>query len=113
MTEEEQGGAVEGFSLTGDEVLGLEDKHLKIVAVPRYVDVKDLDNPEKMKRKLHIPIELANGTQTEWLANKTSQKTIINKCGRLLKDWVGYVGEFEVRKEDVFGAKKQVIYLKE
>ena len=110
MTEKES--AVEGFALAGDEVAGLTDKHFKIHTIPYYEEMIDLDNRDKKKRKLIVPVTLASGNEATWLANKTSQKVIINKCGRMLKDWVGYEGEFVVKDQLVGKDEKQVIYLK-
>lgn len=110
---EDKGGAVEGFALAGDEVAKFSDKHFKIHALPFYEEMQDLDNRDKTKRKLVVPVTLADGNETEWLANKTSQRVIIAKCGRLLKGWVGYEGEFITKNQVVGKDEKQVIYLKE
>lgn len=109
---ENSGGAVEGFSLTGEEVANLKDKHFVIIAVPVYQEMQSLDNPDKTKRKLMIPVRLANGTECEWIANKTSQKVIMAKKGRNLIEWVGFEGEFETKNQVVGREEKKVIYLK-
>jgi hypothetical protein len=110
--EQEKGGDVEGFTLSGEEVALLSDKKFTIVKLPFYTDMKSLDNPTLMKRKLVIPIKLANGTEVEWIANKTSQKSIIAKAGRELGGWIGFKGEFVVKNQVVGKEEKKVIYLK-
>src|SRR3990167_8877534 len=102
MSENNDGGAVEGFTLSGEELSHLEDVHFLIYALTYYKEMKSLDDPSKMKRKLIIPVELKiNGTKTEWVANKTSQRVIIKSKGRILQNWVGYVGEFVLKNQVV------------
>lgn len=110
MTEEST-AQIEGFSLTGAEVAQLEDKTFQIYAEPYYVDVTDQAGTEK--KKLIVPVRLANGLELEWYANKTSQKTILTSCGRSLKKWIGYKGEFITKKQAIGKEEKVVIYLKE
>mgnify|MGYP003149501989 CR=1 FL=1 len=103
---------VEGFRLTGEEVAAIEPKTFTIFAEPFYEEMTDINNPELKKKKLVIPVELANKTKVEWIANKTSQKTIIGARGRDLKAWIGYKGTFVTNEQKVGNAVKQVIYLK-
>jgi len=109
--EKEKGAQVEGFTLSGDEVAQLTDKGFKIYDLPFYQEMSDLDNADKKKRKLVIPVELVNGTQTEWIANKTSQRVIIAQRGRILSEWVGFTGKFVIKNQVVGKDEKQVIYL--
>src|SRR3990167_6378126 len=97
MEENNGGGAVEGFSLSGAEVAELPDKHFEIVAEPYYKELDSLDKPGEKKRKLIIPVRLANGTLADWFANKTSQRVIMAKRTRIFRAWVGFRGEFEVK----------------
>ena len=104
---------VKGFSLSGEEIEGMSDKKFSIHAKPFY---KNFPNPSeddknRVREGLVIPV-IVNGVETEWNANKTSQKTIINKCGRELIKWIGFEGEFEVKSEKVAGADRKVIYIK-
>ncbi|MEX2017445.1 MAG: hypothetical protein WD876_03150 [Candidatus Pacearchaeota archaeon] len=108
---DENAGAVEGFTLSGEEVFELKDKKFTISAVPYYRDMKSLDKPDQMKRKLIVPVKLSNGTLAEWVANKTSQKVIIAKKGRTLGSWVGFQGEFVIKNQIVGSDEKKVIYL--
>jgi hypothetical protein len=112
MAEENNGGAVEGFSLTGEEVQQMSNKTFKICAVPFYREVPNLDKSGEMKRKLIIPVKLSNGTQTEWYANKTSQAIILAEKGRDLDKWVGFTGEWQVKMQVVGKDERPVIYLK-
>jgi hypothetical protein len=112
MTEENKENAqIEGLRISGDEVAQLNDKHFTIYAEPVY-EIVELKN-EPNTRRLVIPVQLANGTKAEWVANKTSQKVIVSKRGRELKDWVNYKGEWVVKLQ-VIGqtGEKNVIYLK-
>ncbi|MFW6172859.1 MAG: hypothetical protein ACOC5T_03870 [Elusimicrobiota bacterium] len=113
MTDENKGGVVEGFSLSGEEVKELKDKNFSIYAEPFYREVGNLDNEKEKKRKLIVPVELANGTRAEWYANKTSQKIIMAKCGRNLKDWIGFKGKFKTRNQLVGKEDREVIYLEQ
>ena len=119
--EEKINATVEGFNLSGEEVNQLKDKHFTICAEPFYKEYPSLDKDKPADRKLVIPIKLAvsmkedptNSTpDVEWLANKTSQKVIIAKQGRMLDKWVGYKGEFVVKNQVVGKEERQVIYLK-
>ena len=112
MAEENNGGAVEGFSLTGDEVLQMTDRHFEICAVPIYREVPNLDKSGEVKRKLIVPVKLANGTVTEWYANKTSQAIILAEKGRNLDEWKGFTGEWIVKNQVVGKDERPVIYLK-
>ena len=112
MTKEEA-AVVEGFSLSGEEVNQLTDKHFKITAEPYYKEIASISEPTKIDKRLIIPIALANDTRVEWYANKTSQKVIIAAKGRSLKAWVGYEGEFVIKEQKVGKEDKKVIYLKE
>ena len=105
-------GEVEGFSLSGEEVRALKDKTFVICGMPHYEEMEDLDNKDKKKRKLIVPVKLADGVETDWLANKTSQRVIIAAKGRMLSQWVGYAGEFVVKDQLVGKDEKKVIYLK-
>ena len=115
MTEETitEGSAVEGFSLSAEEVNQLQDKHFKINAEPFYRELPRINDPTKIDKKLIVPIELANGVKVEWYANKTSQKVIIAKRGRILTGWVGYDGEFVIKEQKIGTTEKLVIYVKE
>lgn len=112
MEEKNKGEMIEGFSLSGEEVSQLTDKKFTIQTMPYYVDIPSLDNKDAVKRKLIVPVQLMNGTIAEWYANKTSQKVIISKRGRILKDWIGYEGEFITKNQVVGKEERQVIYLK-
>ena len=103
---------IKGIKLSGDEVAILEDKHFTIISEPKYEEFDDLNNAGKKKDKMVIEVELVNGTQADWLINMTSQKKILAEKGRDLSQWIGYQGEFVVKEEDIFGVKKNVIYLK-
>lgn len=115
MTKEkqEEGSAIEGFSLSGEEVYHMTDKTFTITAEPFYREIPSLNDPEKIDKRLIVPVTLANGTIAEWYANKTSQKSIIAKKGRNLRNWIGYKGEFIVKEQKVGKADKLVIYVKE
>jgi hypothetical protein len=113
MTNKNDGGVVEGFSLSGEEVKNLKDKTFSIYEEPFYREVGSLDNDQEKKRKLIIPVELINGTRADWYANKTSQKIIMAKCGRSLKDWIGFKGKFKTRNQLVGKEEKEVIYLEQ
>jgi len=107
-----ENAVVEGFSLSGEEVAQLSDKHFKIVAEPYYTEFENQDKTKEPDRKLVVPAELINGTKVEWYANKTSQKVIIAKRGRELKSWIGFAGEFIVKDQVVGKDERKVIYLK-
>ena len=103
---------VEGFRLSGEEVQQMEQKTFKIYAEPFYAEFDDFNDASKKKRKIVVPVELANNNKVEWIANKTSQKQIIAKKGRVLKDWIGFTGEFVTKMQVVGKDEKPVIYLK-
>jgi hypothetical protein len=110
MTDEETKDAqIENLRITGDEVSQMNDKHFEITAEPFYEPVPN--KPEE--KRLIVPINLANGTKAQWQPNKTSQKVIVAKRGRALRDWVGFKGEWLTRLQ-VIGqlGEKNVIYLK-
>lgn len=111
IEETKENAQIEGLRLSGDEVQQLTDKHFTIYAEPFYEVVPLKNEPDT--RRLVIPVQLANGTKAEWVANKTSQKVLVSKRGRELKDWIGYKGEW-VTKLQVIGqnGEKNVIYLK-
>ena len=102
---------IEGFTLSGEEIAQLTDKHFTIHAEPRYEQIPDLSNPEKNIKKLVVPVTLANGIQVEWYANKTSQKMIMARAGRSLKKWVGFKGLFDVRNQRVGKEDRDVLYV--
>ncbi len=110
--EEKKSSQIEGLRLSGDEVFQLNDKHFTIYANPFYEEVELKNEPNA--RRLVVPVQLANGTRAEWVANKTSQKVLVAKRGRDLHDWVNYKGEW-VTKLQVIGltGEKNVIYLKD
>ena len=118
--EESKNKAVEGFALSGEEVEHLTDKHFTIAVEPYYKEFQGDDKTKEPDRKLVIPIRLSGGTHDpensspdiEWYANKTSQKVIIAKCGRELKKWIGFKGEFVVKDQVVGKVERKVIYLK-
>lgn len=105
---ETNNSVIEGFSLSGDEVLHMTDKHFEIVSEPAYKPVPNA--PEK--KMLVVSVKLANGIIADWNANKTSQKVIIASRGRNFKDWIGFKGEFNVVPQMVGLVQKQVIYIK-
>ena len=110
--EESKNKAVEGFALSGEEVEHLTDKHFTIAVEPYYKEFPSEDKDKAPDRKLLIPIMLDGGeVLVEWYANKTSQKVIIAICGRELKQWVGYKGEFVVKDQLVGTTERKVIYL--
>lgn len=113
MAEENTTHFVEGFALSGDFVKNLKDKHFTIIDVPVYEESKDLDNPEKMKRKLTCTVELADKQHIKWFPNKTSQKSIIAKKGYVLEGWVGYQGEFYTESRKVLGNMRDIIFIKD
>jgi hypothetical protein len=101
--------SVEGFSLSGEEVLQLTDKHFVISKEPYY---EEFEKDGKKTKKLIIPVKLVNGIEVEWIANKTSQKQIIAAKGRILNKWIGFKGEFVVKNQVVGKEEKAVIYIK-
>ena len=104
---------VEGFSVSGEEIVNLKDKSFEIVALPKYEERPDMDDPKKMKNKMILTIKLISTDCTmDYYPNKTSQKVIIARCGRSLADWVGFKGVFEVKEQKVAGEDKLVIYIK-
>ena len=102
---------VKGFALSGDEVKQLTDKSFTIHAKPYYEEVQDINNADKKIEIMIVPVTLANGVKVEWKANKTSQKVIIAAKGRLLSEWVGYDGIFDIKEQKVGKEDRQVIYL--
>lgn len=104
---------VEGVYLDGAYVNSLEDKHFSIVKVPEYREFQSLDNSELKKRKMVLTIELADGTNIEYLPNKTSIKEIIKVKGYDYNNYNGFEGEFKVVDQKVGKDMKKVIYIVE
>ena len=109
----EEGEFVEGFTLSGEYVKSLADKTFEIITKPEYEESRDLDNPNKTKRKLVLLVRLSNETEIRYYPNKTSQKAIIARRGYKLSDWVGFCGVFETKEQKVGNVDKEVIYIKE
>ena len=103
--------SIKGFNLSGDEAFHLKDRSFTIVDKPFYDKKKDMNDPEKEIEILTVPIALANGIGLNWTPNKTSQKSIIAKKGRVFDDWVGFKGEFDVVEQKVGKDMKKVIYI--
>ncbi len=104
---------VEGFALSGDMLKGIKDKHFEIIQKPRYELLPDLDDPKLKRKKMIVLIKLADDTECDYYPNKTSQRTIISKRGMMLRKWVGFKGEFELRTQLVRGTNRNVIYIKD
>lgn len=97
--------------LSGDMLDNIQDKHFTIVGY-RQISMKDLSNPNQMKKKLILLIRLADGTQVEMYANRTSQNRIAAKKGLRLQNWVGYQGELVVLTQMIGDKEKKVLYVK-
>jgi len=59
---------------------------------------------------LEIPIRLDNDTELTYGMNKTSSGNLMEAFGEDTKDWVGKKIRFEVLKQNVKGAMKEIIY---
>ncbi len=103
---------VTGFSLTGEYVKSLEDKHFTVMST-RVENVPDLSNPSMLKQKTILKLKLANGVELDYFPNKTSMRTIINKKGYRLQDWTGYTGMFYTASQRIAGTMREVIYIQE
>jgi hypothetical protein len=103
--------SVDDYRIDGDCVQNLKDKRFKILNA-RAELFKDRDNPNLMKKKSIIQIELKDGMKAELILNRTSQKKIIAQRGTHFKDWIGFEGELIVREQIVSGADKKVVYVK-
>jgi len=99
---------VEGFALTGEEVINSQSQEFEIKEEPYYVEFQDGD---KAKRKLVLTIQF-NGALVTYYPNKSSIGKIIKEKGRRLSDWIGFTGEFEVLSQKIGGETKSVIYIK-
>lgn len=99
---------IEGFALSGLEVLGAKDKTFEIIGLPSYHEFQDGD---KAKRKLKMNIKFM-GAEVEYFPNRTSQIKIIQAKGRGMTEWVGFKGEFFTELQLVGKEKFEVIYIK-
>ena len=82
-----------------------------IAPEPFYRDVKDLEDPEKTKRKLIIAVLIAGKDRAEYFPNKTSGRFIANEVGTKMINWIGKRIFWEIRKQSVGGNDKQVLYI--
>lgn len=111
---EQSSTMVRGFSLSGEYVKELLDKSFSIIEMPFYKILPNMDDKDgEDKEKLCMKVKLSDGAIVEYLPNKTSQKSIINKCGFKLERWVGFKSEFFILEQKVGQNIKQVIYIKE
>lgn len=105
---------LEGFAVDAVTVDNLTDKRFTILSRD-YRDLKKLNNPEEIERKLVLGVELVETKQQmDYYPNKTSQKTL----AKLFKSndvntWIGLQAEWELEKTKVAGVDKKVIYVKE
>jgi len=100
---------VEGIAVSGEYVEGLKDKSFTIIADPYYVDLPNLEAPEKTVRKLLLKVELANKEQLEYYPNKTSIKQITSQYGFEMKNWIGKRFEWAVHTQQAFGKEQKVL----
>jgi hypothetical protein len=100
-----------GFAIEGDMVKELKDKRFKIVGQHTEI-VPDLDKPGMKKEKCVLTIQLSDGQQADWFANRTSQKKIIAARGFAYADWIGFEGELMTADQMIAGKLKPVIYIK-
>lgn len=105
---------IKDMPLTADELSRLQDKNFTIVG-HRYQTI-EFDNPKtkekETKEKLVLSISLSNKAIVDYYPNKTTEKTLKDKFGRNLNEWVGQQAEFEVLDQMVAGEKKKVIYVR-
>jgi hypothetical protein len=71
--------------------------------------VVNKDTPFK-KDVLEIPVELSNGEEKTYGANKTSAGKFVAAWGKETKAWVGKTIKFAVVKQNVQGQVKDVLY---
>lgn len=103
---------VSGFALTGEYVKGkLADKSFTIVG-QRTEIMPDL-NGQGSKKKTILTVRLADGAILDYYPNKTAMKSIINKLGFKLQDWIGYKGVFYTSQQRIAGNIREVIYIVE
>lgn len=100
-----------GFAIEGEMVRDLKDKRFKIVGQHTEI-VPDLDAPGKMKEKCVLTIQLSDGQQADWFANRTSQKKIIAARGFAYANWINFEGELMTADQMIAGKLKPVIYIK-
>ena len=101
-----------GFALSGEVVDGFADKTFTVMQV-QYENSPDLDNPDKMKEKCVLTVELADKEVVDWYPNKTSQKVIMAKKGYRTANWCGYKGQFYTMLQKVGNVDRKVIYIKD
>ena len=106
----DQGETAEGFTLSGEYVKNLSDKHFTILNawIDTYPNKTDKNKTDKVNKCL---IELANGIKAEYRPNMTSARKIMNSKGPYLKDWAGFQGEFMTASQFVSGTLREVIYI--
>ena len=105
---------VKGIAISGEMIEKLKDKHFIIVQEPIYETKKDLKT-DKDVEILRIVVELATQKKVflDYYPNKTSIKTLVNKKGMDMANWVGHAFEFYTNKQNAFGKEQTVIYVKE
>jgi len=107
---------VKDIAVTGEQVANLKDKAFTIINEAVYQLFQDLDKPEDAeakKEKMVVMIELSDGSKVDYFPNRTSIKTLTAKFGTDTAKWIQKKAEFEIEKRDVFGTKKQVLFVKE
>lgn len=102
---------IEGLSVSGEIVAGMEDKTFVVVAGCTYREFPDLDKPDEKKRKLVVPIRLSDGSMLDYLVNKESQKTMVALYGYDMDHWIGRKFEWEIRDMKVFKEMKKVLFV--
>jgi len=100
---------LKGFPLTGNEVAVMKDREFEILG-SRYDIVPSLDNPAESVEKLVLTIQL-NGMAMDYMPNKTSIITMMQRWGRNTTKWIGHKGKLLTKQMQVGKFMKDVIFV--
>ena len=105
----------EGLKVEAPNIAAMtEDKrYATIIAMPRYEEIPDLNDPTTKIRKLIMQVELSNGSKADYYPNKTSGKKIAGTLGTDMAKWIGSKITWDCLKQMVGKEMRDVLYIKD
>jgi hypothetical protein len=103
----------QGLSVEGSAIAAMpEDKRYCIVKeLPKYEELPSFSDKTKKEKKVVAMVELSNGSTARYVINNKSCKFIAGRIGTDFAKWIGLRLTWEIRKQDVNGATKDVPYV--
>ena len=98
-------------TVSGEYIDTLADKSFVVLKGPAYEEQPDLDNPDKMKRKLKMFVRIGDGSERDYYPNKTSGKTMELMWGGNMDNWIGKKFQWNVVQQQVRKELKKVLFV--